>query len=153
MIGDIDPEALFVALVLAPATYSRNRFHDLYTDQAMRRVRRRATHVRGVLRQLAGIDASARGELLRAAVEDADGGALLRFDVPALGLRRTTRLDELELSVVRFALARDAGAPLAEDDADVRRVETALRRLADFELAGRRDLADDGASAALSLAE
>jgi hypothetical protein len=49
-----DPEALVVALTLAPATWSRNRFFELYKDASVRRARRRATLVRCVAADLAG---------------------------------------------------------------------------------------------------
>ena len=35
-----DPEALVVALTLAPATWSRNRFFELYREPSVRRARR-----------------------------------------------------------------------------------------------------------------
>ncbi|KYF69947.1 hypothetical protein [Sorangium cellulosum] len=96
----IDLEALFVALVLAPSTFSRNRFYSLYADPETRRVRRRAALLRSIVRQLvAGAD---RAGLAPAA----SGGALLTYDVPSLGLKRTAALDALELAVLRIAVAR-----------------------------------------------
>jgi hypothetical protein len=47
-----DLEALLVALVLVPASYSRNRFFELYKDPARRRVRRRAAQLRSVVAEL-----------------------------------------------------------------------------------------------------
>ncbi len=51
--------------------------------------------------------------------------------MPALGLRRTALLDPIELSLVRFAMARAGGgrAPPPADP-DRARIETALARLA-----------------------
>ncbi|MGK3998099.1 hypothetical protein [Sorangium sp. So ce1024] len=107
----IDLEALFVALVLAPSTFSRNRFYALYTDPATRRVRRRAALVRSLVRQLvAGAD---RAGLAPAA----SGGALLTYDVPSLGLKRTAALDALELAVLRIAVARGKVAPSGPQEA------------------------------------
>jgi len=127
----LDHEALLVALVLAPATYSRNRFFALYTDPEMRRVRRRAALVRNIVRHIARLDPAERGEILR--VEPTGAGRVeLTYVVPALGLRRTATLDPIELSLVRFDMARAPGqpAPLAADDPDRLRIEAALRRLA-----------------------
>ncbi|MGK3988879.1 hypothetical protein WME99_37900 [Sorangium sp. So ce136] len=141
----IDLEALLVALVLAPTTFSRNRFFSLYTDPETRRVRRRAALLRSIVRQLvAGAD---RAGLAPAA----SGGALLTYDVPSLGLKRTAALDALELAVLRIAVSRGAapgagqqgddvartssatGAPLPQDllpePADTSRIERALARL------------------------
>lgn len=141
----VDPEALLVALVLAPATFSRNRFFSLYTDPEARRVRRRAALLRSIVRQLVG--GAGRARLAPAAC----GGALLTYDVPSLGLKRTAALDALELAVVRFAVARGASPPpgdqgdrwpagsaadgpalpraLFPEPADTMRIERALARL------------------------
>lgn len=138
----VDPEALLVALVLAPATFSRNRFFALYLDAEARRVRRRATLLRSLARQLvAGVE---RAELTPAE----HGGVQLTYEVPSLGLKRTASLDALELAVVRFAIARGVrGLPqelgacadivsraplppaLLPDPADAPRIERALAQL------------------------
>ncbi|WP_437589842.1 hypothetical protein [Sorangium sp. So ce1000] len=157
----IDLEALLVALVLAPSTFSRNRFFSLYADPEARRVRRRAALLRSIVRQLvAGAD---RAGLAPAA----SGGALLTYDVPSLGLKRTAALDALELAVLRIAVARDAvprvgqgdsgdaapssaaGAPLPHDllpePADTSRIERALARLLPGERhGGALELPDQG---------
>lgn len=122
----IDLEALLVALVLAPATYPRNRFFALYQDPEVRRVRRRASHLRGLVRQVA----ATRSDAVRVA-PGPDHRVLVRYEVPALGLRRRVLLEPIELSLLRFAMARarEAG-PLPPDDPDRVRVEAALARLA-----------------------
>jgi hypothetical protein len=99
----LDIQALAVALVLDPATFSRNRFYELYDDPAVRRVRRRAALLRSLIKQLAmaieagGLRLESRA---RADLEE------LRFEIPALGLRRRTLLDSTESALVRFALDR-----------------------------------------------
>jgi hypothetical protein len=50
----VSPDGLLCALVLAPDTFARNRFFGLYEDPVMRRTRRRAYHVRAIVRQLLG---------------------------------------------------------------------------------------------------
>jgi|HubBroStandDraft_6_1064221.scaffolds.fasta_scaffold84551_4 hypothetical protein len=126
----IDPEAMLVALVLAPATYSRNRFFDLHQDPAVRRVRRRASQIRSIVRHVARVDPRAEGAVLGA--EPREGGRVaLSYAVPALGLRRTALLDPIELSLVRVAMARGGqGAELPADDADRARIDAVLARLA-----------------------
>jgi hypothetical protein len=121
----VDPEALLCALVLAPRTYSRNRFFELYEDVAIRRAWRRAARIRGMLRQLSGIGQPA-GEVVGEQVMD-DGRVLLRYRLSHLGFTRTTALTALEASVLRYALHRAKHGPL--DAADQRRVHEALRRL------------------------
>ena len=46
------PEALLVALVLAPGTFSRNRHFHLFEQAALKRARRRARELRGIVRDL-----------------------------------------------------------------------------------------------------
>jgi hypothetical protein len=105
-----DLEALLVALVLAPATYSRNRFFSMYTDPEVRRVRRRASMIRSIVRHLAHISLAAQGDTLT--IEPVGGGCVaLTYLVPSIGLRRTSILDELELALVRFAVARAPKGP------------------------------------------
>ena len=130
--GPVDREALLVALVLAPATYSRNRFFSMYTDPEVRRVRRRASVIRSVVRHVTG---SRPGEEARTVEISPPGpeGAELRYHVPALGLRRTLTLQPLELSLVRFAMAKSeagGGAGLGPADPDRARIEAALAQLA-----------------------
>ena len=127
----IDLDALMVALVLAPATYSRNRFFALYHDPAARRARRRAAMLRSVVGHL-GAGSGAAG----VAVAPAEGGcAVLTYEVPALGLKRRITLEALELAVVRFAVARaragDAAPPpaLHPEHSDGPQIDAALARL------------------------
>ncbi|MFT3773752.1 MAG: hypothetical protein QM820_50915 [Minicystis sp.] len=131
MSGAIDREALLVALVLSPATYSRNRFFEMYKDPEVRRIRRRASQIRSIVRQVTS-GRAARGELGEGVQVSAAGGrVMLGYEVPALGLKRTVLLDPLEMALIRFALARASGlSALSPDDPDRARVEEALARLA-----------------------
>lgn len=139
----VDPEALLVALVLDPATYSRNRFFEMYTDPEIRRVRRRAQLVRGIVRHMSQLSEEERTRTLSIEPPTGDEAELegmvrIRYEVPSLGLRRTFLLDATELALVRFALAsRAANRPDCDDsdergpdDADREVIEEALRRLA-----------------------
>lgn len=122
---DVSPEALLCALVLAPNTFARNRFFGLYEDPVLRRVRRRAYHVRGVLRQLLG--QGKERALLIGRLEMDDARVLIRYRIDNLKLERTTALSALESSVLSYALHR-AGHGALEDE-DRARVEEALRTL------------------------
>jgi len=129
--GDIDREALLAALVIAPATYSRNRFFELYQDPDVYRIRRRASQIRSIVRHVTRLDPAQAGERVRFSPASGDR-VELSYAVPTLSLRRTALLDPIELSLVRLALARGpAGTPpTPADDPDRVRVEAALARLA-----------------------
>ncbi len=118
-----DHDALLCALVLAPGAFSRNRFFELFEQPDLRRLRRRAARVRGILRQLSS-GAEVTGEL-----ELADGRRLLRYRVTELGLSRTAALSPLEAAALRFSLARTQKT--AVDPGDRAIVEMALSRLAE----------------------
>jgi hypothetical protein len=120
----VDPDALFCALVLAPRTFSRNRFFNLYEDPVLRRVRGRAARVRGIVRQLAG-SGRQRGEIVGEQVLD-DGRVLLRYRVHELAYYRTTALSALEAAALRYALHRAGVGALTDEDRS--RVEAALER-------------------------
>ncbi|HMJ14277.1 MAG TPA: hypothetical protein VK524_22835 [Polyangiaceae bacterium] len=120
----VDPDALFCALVLAPRTFSRNRFFNLYEDPVLRRVRGRAARVRGIVRQLTA-SGRLRGEIVGEQVLE-DGRVLLRYRVHDLAYYRTTALSALEAAALRYALHRAGAGPLSEDDRAG--VEEALQR-------------------------
>ena len=118
---DVDADALLCALVLAPRSFSRNRFFELFELPEKRRVRRRAGRVRGILRQLLA------GAEITGEVDLDDGRRLLRYRMPELGLARTAALSKLEFAALRFALDR---SKQREPDAETRTiVEQALHRL------------------------
>ncbi len=125
----LDPEALLVAMVIAPATYSRNRFFEMYKDPEVRRVRRRAAQLRSIVRHVTRAHPAEPAERLTLAPAD-DGRTELRYTVPTIGLRRVALLDPIELSLVRFAMARGRDGGLSPDDPDRACVEAALARLA-----------------------
>lgn len=134
----LDPDALVVALTLAPATWSRNRFFDLYRDPTVRRARRRANLLRCVAADLAGRPDAPPGRVLEVRALD-HGLTRVTYEVAALGLRRATTLDPLEIALLRYVLRRAARAPGAPDardlgevdggEADRARIEGALARM------------------------
>ncbi|HLV19640.1 MAG TPA: hypothetical protein VKZ49_02120 [Polyangiaceae bacterium] len=121
----VDPSGLLCALVLAPRSFPRNRFHDLFEDPNARRVRRRAAYVRGIIRQLAG-DRHPGGEIVGEQVLE-DGRVLLHYRVPELAFSRTTALSPLEAAVLRYALHRAGLGALGSEDR--RLVQQALGNL------------------------
>lgn len=121
----VDDEALLCALVLAPTTFSRNRFFGLFENPARRRLRRRASRVRGIIRQLVAPERG-RAEILGERVLE-DGQVLLRYRVEELGYSRTTALTRLEAAALRYSLHRAGQGELADEDRKV--VEEAIARL------------------------
>lgn len=98
-------EGLLAALTLAPGTWSRNKFFELYKDPKMQGIRRRAGLLRGIVRHLA------RGavEALSERQDPVSGDWLLEYRVPDLNLSRTVRLSPFERAVLRVTLARAKG--------------------------------------------
>lgn len=119
-------DGLLCALVIAPRVYARNRFFELFEQPLLRRTRRRASLLRGIVRQLAN-PRGPHGEIIGEQVL-ADGRVLLRYVVPGLNFTRTTALTGLEASIVRYLVARARNLPC--NDEDFHRIEQALAGLA-----------------------
>jgi hypothetical protein len=122
---EIDLEALFCALVLAPTTYSRNRFFGVFETVSGRRVRRRAARVRGVVRQLLG-QGRPRAEVVGERVLE-DGRVFLRYRIEQLAFERTVALSPLEAATLRYAMHQAGAGELMDEDRD--RVLETLQRL------------------------
>jgi hypothetical protein len=121
----VDPDALLCALILAPRTFPRNRYFALFENSVAARVRRRATRIRGIIRQLAGSGIE-RAEITGEQVLE-DGRLLIRFQVRGMALNRTAALTALEAASLHYALHR---AGIGKLDASERRlVERTLARL------------------------
>jgi hypothetical protein len=103
MTPDVDRGGLLCALTLAPTTYARNRFYALFTESSARRTRSRAAHLRTIVRHFT--HDNPRAELAELA-ELEDGTFRLRYVLRRLKLKRSSVLDRLELSLVRFTIAR-----------------------------------------------
>lgn len=131
------PEALLVALVLAPGTFSRNRHFHLFEQAALKRARRRARELRGIVRDLTepwrSPGTAADGARTTSPVPDqveereVEGAIHLEYRVLALDFRRRAVLSRLEAAAVHYALAKSGRGVLSEDDR--RQVEAALLEL------------------------
>jgi hypothetical protein len=122
---EVDLDALLAALILAPRTFSRNRFFWLFEKPDAAKIRRRAARVRGILRQLTGTPkpiAEIVGERVLS-----DGQVHLRYRVEGLGYTRTAALSSLEAATLRYAMHRSGKAALSSEDRAT--VEDALSRL------------------------
>lgn len=121
----VDLDALLCALILVPTAFARNRFFKLFENPAAFKVRRRASRVRGIVRQLCGTG-RVKAEVVGEQVLD-DGQVLLRYRVEDIGFMRTAALSRLEAATLRFALYRAGKGNV--DSADRELVESALQRL------------------------
>lgn len=127
----LDPEALLVAMVIAPGIYSRNRFFDLHHDADVRGVRRRAAQLRSIVGHFVGAASGIEGDVPR--LLPAAGGRIeLSYAVPALGVRRRAVLEPIELALIRVIVARGARAQAGEltpSPSDSARIKAVLARL------------------------
>jgi hypothetical protein len=117
----VDKDGLLCALVLVPATYSRNRNFRMYQDPATRAVLRRARVLRALIRELV------RPEEKTFSFTPTETGVTLTLEIPALQFRRRALLSPLEHDLIEYLLARSKGV---RADEPARRVERALARLA-----------------------
>lgn len=129
----LDADALLVALTLSPATYSRNRFFEMYRSPDMQRTRRRAGQLRGVVAALATPSTKEGAGRVTSIDADETGGATVTYEVASLNLRRAVTLRSLEMALLRYCVARARGdeAPteLTPSTSDRERIGAALQRL------------------------
>jgi hypothetical protein len=124
-VPSVDLDALLCALTLVPTAFARNRFFKLFENPAALKVRRRASRVRGIIRQLCGTG-RVKAEITGEQVLD-DGQVLLRYRVEEIGFSRTAALSKLEAATLRFALFRAGVGTVETEDREL--VEGALERL------------------------
>ena len=126
MRAPVERDALVVGMTLVPGFVSRNRSFALFEDPEVRRARRRAGMLRGIVRQLAG----AHGHVEGLSVVHGPDGCQLRYRVPSLRIERCATMTALELACVRY-LAGRAGVPGLHASEDERSgIDGALKRLA-----------------------
>ncbi|MGA7122059.1 MAG: hypothetical protein WBY94_18275 [Polyangiaceae bacterium] len=121
----MEGEALVVGMTLVPGLLSRNRSFDLFENPEVRRARRRATLLRGIVRQIAG----AQGEIDSLRVARVSARVELSYSLPAMKMRRQALLNDLELACVRYLAERAAVAGLRATDEDRAAIDAALIRL------------------------
>lgn len=126
----VDPEALAVALAVAPGVYSRNKMFAFFKDPRMAHARARARLVRAMVQELARAIAGGRPPGVRCEAQPS-GRTELSYELSALRYSRTVELSSVEMSTVRYLLdkAQANCAALACSDADRSLVESTLRRL------------------------
>jgi len=118
------PDALFVALALAPNTYSRNKFFDMFTQKVLFTARRRAELIRGIVRDLSGPPPEVPGGQPPQILEETrtHDGLRLVYRMPDLEYRRTALLSPLEAAVLEYSLSRVGVRTLApESESQIRK--------------------------------
>jgi len=126
MRGPVDREALVVAMTLVPGLVSRNRSFALFESSDVRRARARAALLRGIVRQLAGVE----GRVEALDVAPGPSACEMRYRVPAVRMERRALLTNLEYGCVAYLAGRAGVAGIHASEEDRARVEAALRRLA-----------------------
>lgn len=131
-------DALFVAFVVAPGVYTRNRYFDLFEKAGTKRAQKRAQALLTALRHIgrlgrnAGEQLGISWEIVAGAppLEDPTRPFRLLYAAPDLGLRREIHLAPLDVAVFRV-VARSLGVPGAEPSERERAlVDGALAKLA-----------------------
>ena len=123
---NVDLDGLLCALVLVPEAFARNRFFSLYESGDAKKVRQRAARVRGIVRQLLGLERP-KAELVGEQILE-DGQLLLRYRIPDLSFERAAALTPLEAATLRYALSLGGEGTLGASDRTL--VHSALRQLA-----------------------
>ncbi len=118
-------EALVVGMTLVPGLLSRNRSFALFENPEVHRARRRATLLRGIVRQIAG----AQGAIDSIRVARVAARIELSYQLPAMKMRRQALLNEVELACVRYLAERASVAGFRATEEDRAAIDAALMRL------------------------
>ena len=121
-----DREALVVGMTLVPGLLSRNRSFALFEDPEVRRARGRSALLRGIVRQLAGV----QGKVEALDVVRGAGARELRYRIPGLRMQRRAVLSEVEYACVAYLLGRAGVTGIQASDEDRGCIDGALHRLA-----------------------
>ncbi len=115
-------EALTVAMILAPGVYARNRMYDLFLAGGVRRARRRASMVRGIVPHLDQAQA-----LTVTALEHGD--VVVSYRIPTQKFSRVVEVSPTELAALRLLAARANVVQLRPEPDDRLVVESTLASL------------------------
>jgi len=130
----VERDALVVAMTLVPHFYSRNKSFALFEDPEVRRARRRAGVLRGIVRQLTGAQGQVEGLAVVHGAAGAHAGAgeafEIRYRVPGLRIERRASVTQPELACVRYLAGKAGVSGLHATDEDRAWIDGALRRLA-----------------------
>lgn len=124
--GQVDRDALMVAMAVVPGIYSRNRMFAMYGDPDVKRAKRRAGVLRGVVRQLAG----SHGEPDQVALLHHGEVRVLKYRIARVHLDRRLELSEIEAACLVYLAGRAGVRGMHPTPEDRAHIDAALRRLA-----------------------
>ncbi len=132
-------ESLFVALVLAPGTFSRNKNFELFEARDGKYYRRRAQMVRSLIKELTEPwpltpNLKSHSAPFVESERLADGDVLLSYSVVELNYQRSAKLSPLEWATLNYALHQINGSELEAFDKDL--VDSSLAKLGRYALEG-----------------
>lgn len=119
-------DALVIAMTLVPGLFSRNRTFSFFEDPEVRHARRRATLLRGIVRQLA----TAAGAMESLRIARGAGRWELSYGLPAMKVQRRVSLSDVELACVHHLVSREVVGGLRVTEQDRPAIDAALSRLA-----------------------
>lgn len=127
------PEALLVALILAPQTFSRNKFFEMFQQEDRAYARRRSQIVRSIIKELTEpwphlgeIPPHPAPKITEQ--RESEAGLHLSYEVDEFDYKRSVLLTPLEAAALRYALNRAGFGELEPGDREL--VEKHLAGLA-----------------------
>ena len=126
MRAHVDRDALVVGMTLVPALVSRNKSFALFEDPEVRRARARSALLRGIVRQLTGV----QGRVESLDVVRGGDARELRYRMPGLRVERRAVLTEVEYACVAYLAGRSGVPGLQATDEDRALIDVFLHRLA-----------------------
>jgi hypothetical protein len=104
-----DPDAVAVALMLAPGVYSRNRMFALFSQKDMQQARLRARLIRGMFRQFSrslelGLSVTEEPQQ----PQEGSAGIVVVYSIERLSLRCRIETTRLERACLAYLLSRSS---------------------------------------------
>jgi len=130
------PEALLVALILAPGTFSRNKFFEMFKEDSRAYARRRSQIVRSIIKELTE-PWPHLGEIpphpapTITEERETNEGLHISYEVSEFDYKRSALLTPLEAAALRYALNRAGFGEIREKDRAL--VEAHLADLSPFQ--------------------
>lgn len=122
-----------MALILAPGTYSRNKFYSLFEEEELRHARRRAQMIRSLVKELTEpwehrgkVPGRSRPELIEK--RESEGMVHLSYVVSDFVYQRSVSLTPVEYAALCYALKQAGHGEVSDEQRHL--VEEALKGLA-----------------------
>ncbi len=112
-------------MAVAPGVYARNRLFAFHKHPDVRRAKARAAILRGLVRQLSGLQGATSGLV----IERTQGRAVVRYRVDSLRFERRTELSEVEAACLLYLAGRAGAGELRATAEDRALLHATLHRL------------------------